>query len=76
MTQAEFIGALAEVLEQEPDGIKAETELGQFEAWDSTAVINLMVVFEEAGITIDEDKIPDCKTVQDLMDLAGGKITA
>jgi hypothetical protein len=74
MTKAEFITALAGVLESTPDKFTSTTELAGFECWDSTAVINLLVVFDEHGIKVDEDKIRDCKTVQDLMDLTGGKI--
>lgn len=71
MTKAEFIKELAEVLMVEADQLKPETELGQFEAWDSTAVLNLIVLLDEQGVSVDEEKIPDCKTVQDVMDLAG-----
>jgi len=74
MTKAEFLSALAEVLETAPDKLNTSTDLTGFECWDSTAVINLLVVFDEHGIKVEEDKIRDCKTVQDLMDLTGGKI--
>jgi acyl carrier protein len=74
MTKAEFIKALAEVLETAPDKLSSTTELAGFQCWDSTAVINLLVVFDEHGIKVEEDKIKDCKTVQDLVDLTGGKL--
>lgn len=48
-----------------------EVELSRFEAWDSTAVLNLVVLLDEQGVKVDEQKIPDCKTVQDVLDLAG-----
>lgn len=71
MTKAEFIKELAEVLMVEAEELKPDTELGKFEAWDSTAVLNLIVLLDEQGVSVDEEKIPDCKTVQDVMDLAG-----
>ncbi len=74
MTKADFITALAGVIEAKPDELQAGTELAGFQCWDSTAVINLFVVYDENGIKVEEDKIRDCKTVQDLIDLAGGKI--
>ncbi len=74
MTNAEFIKALAEVLETAPDKLTSTTDLTSFQCWDSTAVINLLVVFDDHGIKVEEDKIKDCKTVQDLIDLTGGKI--
>lgn len=74
MTNAEFITALAEILETAPDKLTSTTDLTTFQCWDSTAVINLLVVFDEHGIKVDEDKFKDCKIVQDLIDLTGGKI--
>lgn len=74
MTKADFITALAGVIEAKPDELQSSTELAGFQCWDSTAVINLLVVYDENGIKVEEDKIRDCKTVQDLIDLAGGKI--
>lgn len=71
MTKDEFIKELAEVLMVPSEELKPETDLSQFEAWDSTAVLNLIVLLDENGISVDEEKIPDCKTVQDALDLAG-----
>lgn len=71
MTKDEFIKELAGVLMVEPDELKPDVDLTKFEAWDSTAVLNLVVLLDEQGVTVDEEKIPDCKTVQDVMDLAG-----
>jgi acyl carrier protein len=75
MTKAEFIKEMAGVLMVEPDVLKPDTELSQFEAWDSTAVVNLLVLLDEQGVKVDEEKIPDCKTVQDVLDLAGDTLT-
>lgn len=71
MTKAEFIKELAGILEVQPDSLQAATELKQFEGWDSTAVINVIVLLDEQGVEVDEDKVPECKTVQDVVDLAG-----
>ena len=73
MTKAEFIKELAEVLMVSADELTPDTELSQFEAWDSTAVLNLIVLLDEHGLSVDEEKIPDCKTVQDAITLAGIK---
>jgi acyl carrier protein len=76
MTKAEFIKELAQVLMvDDPSELTPQTELSKFEAWDSTAVLNLIVLLDEQGVTVEEEKIPDCKTVQDVMDLAGGALT-
>lgn len=73
MTKAEFIKELADIVMVDASELKADTDLTQFEAWDSTAVLNIIVLLDEHGITVDEEKIPDCKTIQDALDLAGIK---
>ena len=71
MTKAEFVEKMAEVLEVSAEKLQPATELSQFEGWDSTAVINMIVLLDEQGVEIDEEKLPECKTVQDVIDLAG-----
>jgi acyl carrier protein len=74
MTLAEFISEFAEVLLEEPEKLKPEVDLTSFEAWDSAAAINLIVLLEELGVEIDEDKIRACTTVQDVLSLTGDKL--
>lgn len=64
---------MAEAIMVSPDELEPKVELSKFEAWDSTAVLSLLAVLEDAGVTVDPQKIPDCKTVQDVLDLAGLK---
>jgi acyl carrier protein len=71
VTKDEFIAELANVLQVEEGVLEPSTELKQFEGWDSTAVINLIVLLDENGAEVDEEKVPECKTVQDVLDLAG-----
>jgi acyl carrier protein len=71
MTKTQFVEALAAVLEVDPTMVKPSAKLLSFRLWDSTAGINMLVVFDEHDIAVEEDRIRDCKTVQDLMDLAG-----
>lgn len=70
MTKPELIEALAAILEVDPKTIQPSDELRGFRLWDSTAGINMLVVFDEHEIPVEEDKIRDCQTVQDLIDLA------
>ena len=74
VTKAEFIKELAGALQVEPDTLKADVDLTALKSWDSTAVINLIVILDEQGVEVDEEKIPDCKTVQDVLDLMGDKL--
>lgn len=75
MTKDEFIAELANVLQVEEGVLEPSTELKQFEGWDSTAVINLIVLLDENGAEVDEEKVPECKTVQDVLDLAGDSLS-
>lgn len=74
MTQDEFVAEVASILQVEADVLKPSSELKQFEGWDSTAVINLIVLLDEQGAEVDEDKIPECETVQDIIALAGDNL--
>jgi len=74
VTKDEFIAELANVLQVSADVLEPSTELKQFEGWDSTAVINLIVLLDENDVEVDEEKVPECKTVQDVLDLAGDTI--
>jgi len=74
MTKTEFIASVAEVLEVPADSLDAKTELKSVKGWDSTAVVNLIVLLDEMGLEVDEEKLPDCQTMQDLIDLAGDAV--
>jgi acyl carrier protein len=65
---------LVNVFQVSEDVLELVIELKQFEGWDSTAVINLIVLLDENGAEVDEEKVPECKTVQDVLDLAGDAI--
>ena len=56
MTKAEFIESVAEVLEVPADSLEPATELKSVKGWDSTAVVNLIVLLDEMGIEVDEEK--------------------
>jgi acyl carrier protein len=72
MTKAEFIQELAGVLMESPDNLKPDVELTSLETWDSTAVLGIIAILEgQVGVTVDVERIPECKTVQDVMNLAG-----
>jgi len=71
MDQKEFIGALSEMVEMPPDELSPATELADLALWDSSAVISFMAFCDERyGRLIRADRIPLCRTVGDLMELA------
>lgn len=75
VTKAEFIKEMANAIMVEPEELGPEVELSKFEAWDSTTVLMLLGTLEDAGVSVDPEKIPNCKTVQDVLDLAGSALT-
>ena len=48
VTKDEFIKELAGVLMVEPDELRPDVDLTKFEAWDSTAVLNLVVLLDDS----------------------------
>ena len=70
MTKSKLIDALATILEVAPETIMPTARLQSFRLWDSTAGISMLVVFDENDVLVDEDRIRECETVQDLIDLA------
>lgn len=75
MTKAEFMQQLSDLLMDPIEKLKPDFELSEATAWDSTAVVNLVVLYSDAGVEVDENKIPEAKTIQDLLDLAGDNLT-
>ncbi|MCA9707153.1 MAG: acyl carrier protein [Myxococcales bacterium] len=74
MTRAEFIEEVAAVLSVDAKELRLDVDLTSFETWDSTAVLNLMVLLDEQGLEVDQDKVPDCRSVQDILDLVGDQL--
>ena len=76
MTRTEFIHEFASnVLEVSPDGLEPDTELAQFEMWDSTGALSLLILLDEQGVAVSEEQLINCKTLQDVLDLAGDVLT-
>jgi acyl carrier protein len=75
MTKAEFIKELSGILNYPEDKIVPATKLESIETWDSTAALGVIAVLEgTVGVEIQPDQVAECKTVQDLMNLAKGKL--
>jgi acyl carrier protein len=75
MTKQEFVRQLAEVLNENPAQVTPETVLEQLAGWDSTGMLGVMAMLDgELQVEIDVDRLRQCKTVQDLVALAGKKI--
>ncbi|MGW8159237.1 MAG: acyl carrier protein [Desulfoprunum sp.] len=76
MTRKEFLAELEEVLEADSGSIIGNEVLSDLEGWDSLAVMAFIAMVDEKFDTnLAPSKIADSKTVGDLIDLLGDKIT-
>ena len=70
MNTAEFCRNLEEVLDLPSGTLKCGDVLAQLEAWDSLAVISFLAMADEKySAVIPPKRIPECKTVDDLVAL-------
>jgi len=67
----------AELLEMPPGSLTGAERLADLEAWDSLAVMSFMALADEhCGVTVAPKSIAACQTVNDLLALAGGPVSA
>ena len=72
MTKEQKLEIIADILELEPEEIKEESVLEEFDTWDSVAVLSVIsVISEETGRFPHADEIKKMKTVTDLMNAIG-----
>jgi len=76
MTKGEFIQELASLLMMEdPEALKPDVELQSLSTWDSTAVLGIIVLLEErVGVSGAESSVPKCKTVAEIVAIAGDRL--
>ena len=75
MTKPEFLEELAATLNEDVDDVTPETELESLTGWDSVGLLGVIALLDgDLGVTIDVDKLRECNTVQDLINLAGDKL--
>ena len=75
MTKSEFIEVLEQVWELDPGTIRGDEVIDDVGTWESIAVVEFIALIDEnAGITLQPEKIAEAKTIQDLMNLLGDNI--
>lgn len=71
MTRSEFIKEFAQILDVSPTDLIPETELANFENWDSVAYLAALVLVDEGlGKTIRPEVISSAKTFGDILKAA------
>lgn len=75
MKKSEFIAELATVINEAPEKLTPGAKMESFQGWDSTAVLGVIAILEgSVGIEVQPESVAECKTVQDVMNLAKGKL--
>ena len=68
-----FYRNLEELLDLEPETLKGGETLSDLESWDSIAELAFIgMAYEKYGVNIPADRIPQCKTVDNLSALITG----
>lgn len=72
MTRAEFLTTIDELLELPPGTLRGEEKLEDLEQWNSLAVVGFIGIADEhCGQTLSPRLLAGCRTVNDLLGLAG-----
>jgi acyl carrier protein len=75
VNRQEFLNRLAEVLEMPEGSLTAEQPLADLKSWDSMAVLAFISMLDETlGVHVPAAALAQCKTVADLVALAGEKV--
>ena len=69
MTEQEKIDRLADVLDQDPGALKAETQLDEI-GWDSMGMLSVIALAKTNGKTITGTQIRAFETVGDILQAA------
>jgi len=70
MTREKFLLEMDDILGLPAGTLKGNEKLEDLETWDSTALINLIVLAETNNVEISPDQVVSCFTVADLLRLA------
>jgi acyl carrier protein len=77
MEKAVFLEKLSEILELPPGSLTGSENLADLEAWDSLAVMSFIAMVDEnCGMAVAPKQIAACKTVDDLLALTTGAVSA
>jgi acyl carrier protein len=77
MTNADFLKIVEEAVMAGPGTLTGAERLDQLENWDSMAVVAFIVhASEHCSVTLANEEISRCETVQDLRNLVDGRVAA
>ena len=69
MTKDEAIEWIADLFEESPENITAETPRDEIPAWDSLGILTLMSrLDEDFEILLSDEEVQELRSVQDILD--------
>jgi acyl carrier protein len=72
MNHEEFLKELSEILELPDGGLKGDERLADLDGWTSIAMVGFIALADEKlGKTLSPRQFANCRTVNDLAQLAG-----
>jgi acyl carrier protein len=75
MKKSEFLLLMDELIEAEPGTLKGPEALSEVEGWDSVAVMGFIaLVDEQFELALSPKRLAECRTIDDLVGLAGNHI--
>ncbi len=75
MNRREFLLLFEELTESEPHSLSGSESLLDLERWDSLVMLGLIaLVDEKLEMSLPPKRIAECRTVDDVIGLLGGKI--
>jgi len=66
---SDFIQYLGETLEKDMSGVTGASDLREDLAFDSLAMLEVLIVVEELGVEVDEARLAAIVTIGDLFDM-------
>jgi acyl carrier protein len=76
MEKKDILKEIEEIIEADENTLDGSEVLEELDGWDSLAVMGFIAMMDDNfQITIEIEKIVECKTVNDLVLLLGDRIT-
>ena len=76
MTRTQFLSYYEKLWEIPPGTLKPENRIDELSDWDSLAVLNTIVLMDrELGINVTGVQLVECRTLGDILNLAGEQLS-
>ncbi|GAU09371.1 acyl carrier protein [Desulfoplanes formicivorans] len=76
MNKKKFLNEIEEIIEVDAETLSGDELLEDLEDWDSLAVMGFIAMVDrQFSMTLDAEKIGQCKSVNDLCGLLGDKVS-